>query len=417
MAIISDRFIDDTQPAFELSEIQKKYIRIFIDKCSSGEYSFEHLNCECGCNDFETIAKKDRYGIPVETVICRNCGLIMTNPCLDSNSNNAFYDNEYHYIYRSEDKPSDDNFVQRKNEANNIIEFVRKHAKIYSGSVLEIGCADGGNVAAFNEAGYNASGIDLSHVYVNYGIEKGLNLYCSDAKSFAQRGDTFDLVVLNHVLEHFTHLKNELEIINSLLNPGGFLFIAVPGLKYLTFGAYNNDFLRMLQNAHIFNFSKDTLCQVMKKYGFDCIYANEFIYSVFIKGEKSSNFTNFYSENLNYLQTVEKYSGDKVSLIIIRAIDKILSYPDKRVILYGTAEELDILVQSLPSVDSVKGFFYSDSKTPTEVIEYIQSSSNSSDKECLVLADAKNNKTFREAFYDASTRIGFELFSIYSEIF
>ena len=139
MAIISDRFIDDTQPAFELSEIQKKYIRIFIDKCSSGEYSFEHLNCECGCNDFETIAKKDRYGIPVETVICRNCGLIMTNPCLDSNSNNAFYDNEYHYIYRSEDKPSDDNFVQRKNEAKTIIEFVRKHAKIYNGSVLEIG--------------------------------------------------------------------------------------------------------------------------------------------------------------------------------------------------------------------------------------------------------------------------------------
>lgn len=417
MAIISDRFIDDKQPAFDLSEIQKEYIRIFNDKCSSGEYGFEHLKCECGCNDFETIAKKDRYGIPVETVICRNCGLILTNPCLDSNSNNSFYDNEYHYIYRSEDKPSDENFLQRKNSAKDIIDFVRKHAKLYSGSVLEIGCADGGNVAAFEEAGYNASGIDLSHVYVNYGKEKGLNLYCSDARSFAQRGDTFDLVVLNHVLEHFTHLENELEIINSLLNPGGYLFIAVPGLKYLTYGAYEADFLRMLQNAHIYNFTKDTLCQVMKKYGFDCIYANEFIYSIFKKGTRENSFKNYYSDNINYLRTVEENVSDVITLIIIRAINKISSFPGKSVLLYGAAEEMDVLVQSLPDVGSIRGFFYSDRKTPAEVIEYIQSSSNSSDTKCLVLVDSKRDKSLCEAFFDQSKASRFELFSIYSEIF
>ena len=132
MAIISNRFIDDKQPAFELSEIQREYIRIFIDKCSSEEYGFEHLKCECGCNDFATIAEKDRYGIPIKTVICRNCGLIMTNPCLDVYSNSAFYDNEYHYIYRSEDKPSDDNFVQRKNEAKTNVRQYRISHKLRS---------------------------------------------------------------------------------------------------------------------------------------------------------------------------------------------------------------------------------------------------------------------------------------------
>ena len=155
----------------------------------------------------------------------------------------------------------------------------------------------------------------------------------------------------------------------------------------------------------------------LKKYGFDCIYANEFIYSIFKKGTRENSFENFYADILNYLRTVEDNTGDVVSLIIIRAINKISSFPGKSVLLYGAAEEMDVLVQSLPDVGSIRGFFYSDRKTPAEVIEYIQSSSNSSDTKCLVLVDSKRDKSLCEAFFDQSKASRFELFSIYSEIF
>ncbi len=163
-SLISDRFADNGKIHIEVSEIQIKYIEAFKEKCRNGQYSFRKRECECRRGDLEVIAQRDRYGIPVNTVICRNCGLIMTDPCLDDHSNNSFYDNEYPYIYRAEEKPTDLNFAKRMNNARDIIAFIRRHTGIMEGDVLEIGCADGGNVAEFCNNGYAASGIDLSHI-------------------------------------------------------------------------------------------------------------------------------------------------------------------------------------------------------------------------------------------------------------
>ena len=67
--LLSERYMNDGNPALSLSDIQKEYIRLFNNKCKNGDYSFRSLECECGNSDFEVIAQKDRYGIPVDTVI------------------------------------------------------------------------------------------------------------------------------------------------------------------------------------------------------------------------------------------------------------------------------------------------------------------------------------------------------------
>ena len=41
----------------------------------------------------------DRFGINVNNVICKNCGLIIHLNCLDENSLENFYKNEYRKIY------------------------------------------------------------------------------------------------------------------------------------------------------------------------------------------------------------------------------------------------------------------------------------------------------------------------------
>ncbi|MBQ6128125.1 MAG: class I SAM-dependent methyltransferase [Lachnospiraceae bacterium] len=411
--LISERYKNDRVPAFELSDVQKEYVRRFAEKCESGEYSFRKRECECGKGDFEVIAQKDRYGLPVETVICRNCGLIMTNPCLDDKSNNSFYDGEYHYIYRAEEAPSEERFEERKKEAGTIIDFIQNHTGIDSGSVLEIGCADGGNIAAFAEKGYKATGIDLSHTYVEYGKEKGLDLYCSDATSFAQKGQQFDIVVLNHVLEHFTDLEKELSTITALMKDTGVLFVAVPGVKYLTFGAYERDFLLMLQNAHIFNFTKDTLCQTMKKYGFDSIFANEAVYALFKKGNPESSFSDHYTDTISYLKCVEESGGDVDTLMVHRVGSKLSECKKGDVLLYGTARELDALVQQLPDLTAIRGFFYTDRKTPEEVVEYMKCNGIHE----LVIIDVKNDKRIVGRISDLIEGSSIRFMSVYRELF
>ncbi len=415
MALISDRFADDGKSVLELSDIQKKYIGIFEDKCKSGEYKFRKCSCECGSDDLEVIAKKDRYGIPMDTVICRNCGLIMTNPLLDDESNNAFYDNEYPFIYRAEEAPSEEVFLDRKKAAESIISFIRRHSGIESGTVLEIGCADGRNVAAFAEAGYDACGIDLSHTYVEFGKSKGLNLFCTDASSFEKEGKKFDIVVLNHVLEHFTDIGREIGVISRMMNPDGCLFIAVPGVKALTFGAYEADFLRLLQNAHIFNFTKETLCSVMSAYGFECIFANEFIYSIFKKGNAAVQKMTSYEDTISYLRLLEEARGDLRTLLIGRVTDKISKSDKGDVLLYGTAKELDAIVQRLESIDPIRGFFYSDAKSPEEIAKYIHALADK--PKCVIVADSRQNNDLMEKLTYLLKDGCVELFSVYSEPF
>ena len=416
MALLSDRYIYDGITTTGLSDIQKKYIEIYRKKCETGEYKMRDRECECGKSDFEIIAQKDRYGLPVTTVICRNCGLIMTSPCLDDTSNNEFYDSEYHYIYRAEDKPSDKNFLERKQDAEaNIIPFIKKHSGLCAGSVLEIGCADGGNVAAFDECGYTASGIDLSHVYVEYGKNKGLNLYCSDSESFAKKGLKYDLIIVNHVLEHFTDLRKELDTISTLMAPGGYLFVGVPGVKALSYKAYNGDFLSMLQNAHIFNFTRDTLCSVMDKYGFSCVFCNELIQGLFKKGASASGFTGSYENTIRYLHKTEEAAGDSQSLLIARIEDKLSSYGPGEIILYGTIMELDALTQSVSDLSSIKGFYYSEKKKPEDIIKYILSQDSSQFPKCIMLVDHQNDDIIKEQFEQTAIETGIELFSVYSE--
>lgn len=411
--LLNERYKNDGIPAFNLSDIQRDYIRRYNEKCERGEYTFRKRKCECENGDFEVIAQKDRYGIPLDTVICRNCGLIMTSPCLDDASNNSFYDGEYHYIYRAETTPSDERFEERKKDAKRIIDFIQRHTGIGSGSVLEIGCADGGNISAFNESGYTATGIDLSHTYVEYGKRKGLDLYCSDATTFSQKGQKFDLIVLNHVLEHFTDLERELKTISSLMKDTGYLFVAVPGVKYLTFGAYNRDFLLMLQNAHIFNFTKDTLYQTMKKYGFDCIYSNEAVYALFKKGIPECSFSDHYTDNMDYLKCLEKAAGDAETLLIYRVVEKLSDCKKGDVLLYGTALELDTLVQQLPDLSVIRGFFYTDRKTPEEVVEYMKDNGIHT----LLFADAKNDIMFVQKIPELIKGSSIRLMSVYRELF
>ena len=416
MMLINERFANDGKASLNLSILQKEYIDIYEKKCRSGEYSLVKRECECGSRDHEVIAQKDRYGIAVDTVICKNCGLIMTSPCLDEKSNNLFYDNEYPYIYRAENKPSEEKFQEQREEAEFIVSFIRKHTGLLNGSVLEIGCADGRNVAIFAEQGYDVCGIDLSHNYVEFGRGKGLNLICSDAASFATNGYKYDLIVLNQVLEHFINPGRELDIISRMLKPDGYLYIAVPGVKALTFGAYRSDFLLMLQNAHIFNFTRESLCVMMSKYGFADVFCNEIICGIFQKSDKKNTGKgNLYIRTKNYLSELEASGGDRETMLKFRFKELISGYEEAEVVLYGTAIELDEYVQGLSDLSKIRGFFYSDKKVPADVLAYIENQNGK--VKCLFIVDEKQNAYLMSAFSAEIASHKLEVYSVYSDTF
>lgn len=111
----------------------------------------------------------------------------------------------------------------------------------------------------------------------------------------------FDLIILNHVLEHMLDLKSELVSIKNLLSADGILYIGVPGIKI------ERDFLAAIQNAHIRYFSLGTLRQVLAWNGFQMISGNEEIRAIFKAGRKGKKqIHNYYEENKKYLLRTER---------------------------------------------------------------------------------------------------------------
>lgn len=99
-----------------------------------------------------------------------------------------------------------------------------------SASILEIGCGHGPFLQFLKSKGYSsASGCDLSPEQVEIAKTNGLTVELADARDFLS-GKSADVIVAIDLLEHCT--KNEavelLQLVKSVLKPGGFALFRVP---------------------------------------------------------------------------------------------------------------------------------------------------------------------------------------------
>ena len=66
-------------------------------------------------NEFE-ISNTGRFGLKIRSVVCKECGLVYTNPRLDHNENHMFYKYFYKIFFRGDDNPTTRHIQnQRKN--------------------------------------------------------------------------------------------------------------------------------------------------------------------------------------------------------------------------------------------------------------------------------------------------------------
>lgn len=308
--MLSPRFKNDGKPIYKLNEIQlqaKADVELKIEK---GQYEFEEINCAaCKSNEYELLAEKDRYGLTYYTVICKNCGLVYVSPRMTEKAYAEFYNAEYRKLYVGVEAPRAKFFIKQTNRGKRILKFVNKHYKFNNKTidVLEVGCGAGGILEVFKQAGHNVVGIDLDEKYLNYGKEKfGLNLISSTINDLDENIKA-DLIIYAHVLEHILDLDKELAMIKKHLKPDGIVYIEVPGVRYVH-KTSEMDFLKYLQNAHVFHFSLNSLNRIFYNNGFKNICGNEYIRALYKQCDKKQDiaYTNEYSKVLNYLTKTEK---------------------------------------------------------------------------------------------------------------
>ena len=310
--VLFNRFEFSTKPRVYLNKKRKRIRDLVQHNLNQKIYDNEIINCHI-CNssyeEHELISKKERHGLEMDCVICKNCGLVFTNPRMSQESFNDFYTNYYRDLYNYEigERSLKNLFQDNYNNGKKVYEFVKKFISPKS-RILELGCANGGLLKYFKEMGHEVTGLDLGEAEVEDGINNyGLNLEHKSIEEY-ESNEKKDLIIMIHVIEHLTDCKNTLEKIRENLNDEGYLYISCPDIDVLSNGEiYKSDWLTLMQNAHTINFDKISINNLLNKYGFEVHYYEPGMNLIAKKSNiKKSHFENNYSSALNAIKLAEK---------------------------------------------------------------------------------------------------------------
>lgn len=277
-------------------------------KIDGGTYKLEDYRCLCSCDEDVIIAETDRYGLSLNTVICRACGIVRINPRLDQNALKEFYYNEYHDLYfNTEASGIPAHFQAQRTSGLYIKDFIKSHYKDFKlegAAVLDIGCSAGGILEPFLKSGAIVRGYDYNDSYLEYGrsVDKRLDLRLGGIDDIRNIRDRFDLIIMNHVLEHMHDPKEAIQAAGKLLKDEGMLYLSVPSVKNTQY--YNSptgSYLGSLHIAHLYYFSRNSLLSIMDN--FEPIFIDDKVRGIFRRspGKKAAPFPDEHDKNISFI--------------------------------------------------------------------------------------------------------------------
>ncbi len=282
---------DDGHPTLKLNPAQREERARYLERLQNGTYVEERReSCPlCGWGEGFLIAEKDRYGLPLRTVVCGSCGFLFTQNPLNQQSATQFYSEQYRRLYEGTDmddaaweKVVDDFFRTGRSMAEGltgIIPLLRSR-EMSSVRIIEIGSGAGWNLAGFKERGASVCGYDPDANCVKAAARRDIEVRLGLVEEALRQGERADVVILNHSLEHVLDPVDVLEKCKQLLKPQGCLFVGVPGLTSILCGHWGGGLKHQLQNAHLSIWDETTFRATAARAGLSVRFYNDLIWCV-----------------------------------------------------------------------------------------------------------------------------------------
>lgn len=198
-------------------------------------------NCPVCGNERAEVLNAQKFLLPeghplpgsYDVVCCVKCGFVYA----DTPAPQAAYDLYYKEFSKYEEKCIATGGGNSTLDAERLLHTVADIEAGISGKELKIadvGCANGGLLSALSKKGYlELTGVDPSAACVNEVKALGFNAHVGNLQGgeWIEAGglrESFDVVILSHVLEHVRDLAGALANVSSLLKEGGIVYAEVP---------------------------------------------------------------------------------------------------------------------------------------------------------------------------------------------
>jgi SAM-dependent methyltransferase len=218
-------------------------------------------------------AHREGTGIECSIWRCKSCGLIFPNPIpLPAEGVGELYALDPASYFQNHD-------AEQKLTAARQLMLDAERLTGVRGRVLDVGSGRGDVLVAAREAGWEATGIDLSPSFADYAAKcSGAEVRREPIERCGFADGSFDAVILAAVLEHLYDPDATVGEIARVLRPGGAFFVDVPNEKGLYFRLGNlyqklrgRDWVVNIaptfEPFHVFGFSPRALRALLSKHG------------------------------------------------------------------------------------------------------------------------------------------------------
>jgi len=137
-----------------------------------------------------------------------------------------------------------------------------------NGRILDVGCGNGVHLWFLKKLGWETHGLDISPQACQIAQSLGINVFCGELPQANFPFQYFDIIRMNHVLEHLHSPDMYLKEIRRILKVDGICLIRVPNIRSLKYLIFKRYWFGLDVPRHLYSFSPTTLKAFFDKSGF-----------------------------------------------------------------------------------------------------------------------------------------------------
>jgi len=249
-------------------------------------------------------------------VQCRQCNLTRTTPFPDDDMLDTHNKPQYYGRHDSKFIPFFQNIRDRlsKRRARTYLSLIADSIK--KPKILDIGCAEGRLLNSFLEYGCDCYGVE----HPSYPKQRFINIerihyFLGNLDDLDLEKNSFNIIILWHVLEHLDHPDEILKQIYDLLASDGIVVVAVPNFSSIEARIFKGAWFHLDIPWHKYHFTEESINYFIKNNNFQVIKKSTFCLEQGVYGVNQS-ILNFIGWPRN-----EMYEAIKGSILKGRALN------------------------------------------------------------------------------------------------
>lgn len=214
---------------------------------------------------------------------CAQCGVVYQHPIPAPTAVEEIYNQDDSSYFVSDRKNAD--FLEGEDWLRISAQFfISRLQKYYTNplqdiSVLDFGCGTGIVLDEFQKIGAQCTGVEMSPWACRYGRERfGLTMLNEDIMTVNLAPESFDVIVMSHVIEHLPNPPLIVARLATLLKRGGILMICTPYSESIGARLFGKKWLYYLPNEHLHLFNDRSIHHVVENAGLNVRTIEHFLW-------------------------------------------------------------------------------------------------------------------------------------------